>query len=329
MCLRSSGVVRPRLAKMLFGFSTRVARGLPAGLTILLLFIGTSTAQAGPLFTATVGSAQDFYPTITNQGSTAVDATLNSSVPSGGGTDTKNQFAAAGPSGLRASPRVTLSASYSGLVPGLADATDVGLADAKMQFDDLRFVGLGLSKTQASLNLDLSGTFLTNVNAFFDMGGDPSFPYVAVGKASAAVSVSVTVPDVIFGGTPQGQVFSYFQSKDTSGNFTGSLFDSGRITTQPFSFYNGVNNHITIELRIRVTGEAGGLSTSFDAFADSLADFAHTVTFATSGPVFNVPDGITVNSVEAQITDNAFVPEPSTAALLVIGCVVALFARRR
>lgn len=321
MSLRVSGIVHP----------SNVACGLTTGLPTLFLLLWTSIASAAPLFTATVGSSQDGYPILTKQGATAVEANLDSSVPSAGGTDTKNQFAAAGPSGVRASARVTLSAAYSGAIPALAGPADTGTADAKMQFDDLRFRGLNGDRsgsTLASLNLDLSGTFLTDVNAFFDQG-DPVNPlFSASARTFTSVTVGVTVPNVLFGGTPQGQTFSYSQNRDTLGGFTGSLFDSGRITTQPFSFYNGVNNQLVVELSVRVQGDAGGLSTSFDAFADALVDFSHTVTFATSGPVFNIPEGYSANSAEAGITNNTFVPEPSTAALLVIGCVAALVVRR-
>lgn len=270
-----------------------------------LAFVATAAGQTlPPRYSATVGV--DPYDTLTNKGPTAVEATLNSSVPIGMfGSDTKNQFAAAGPSGLRASARVTLTASYSGKVASLGDGSDVGLADAVMRLDDLRFRGINGDRsgtTTVPLHLDLSGTFLGNVNAFSD-SAPGSFAKAAV---SEAVQVTVTVPDVIFGGTAQAQEFSYFQSRDSLGNIEGSLFDSLTVTTQPFKFYNGVDNKMTVELFTRVTGEAGGIAKSFDAIADSLADFSHTLTFAKHGPVFDLPEGYSANSAEAQIIGNSF-----------------------
>ena len=250
MLLRSTGLAHLRLGKMRFRYWSGVACGL-----LGCFLIGTPIIQAAPVFTATVGYAAAGYPTLTNKGPTAVEAALSSSVPSGGGTDTKNEFAAAGPSGVRASARVTLSAAYSGAFAAFGGPADTGTADAKAQFDDLRFRGFNGDRsgsTVASLNLDLSGTFLTNVNAFFDP--DPDNPYTASANTFTAVQVSVIVPNVLFGGTPQSQSFSYFQNRDTSGTFIGSLFDSGRITTQPFSFYNGVDNQLIIELFVRVQG---------------------------------------------------------------------------
>jgi hypothetical protein len=63
-------------------------------------------------------------------------------------------------------------------------------------------------------------------------------------------------------------------------------------------------------------------------------DFLNTFGFATSGPVFNLPDGFTVNSAEFGIVDNQFVgvPEPGTFGLAVLGCfimTVACFQRRK
>jgi hypothetical protein len=82
------------------------------------------------------------------------------------------------------------------------------------------------------------------------------------------------------------------------------------------------------------------LETSTSVFNDAIesfitsanADFGGTLTFATGGPVFNLPHGFTVSSANADIIDNTFspsVPEPSTAVLLAIGCGAILMIRRR
>ena len=74
------------------------------------------------------------------------------------------------------------------------------------------------------------------------------------------------------------------------------------------------------------------LETSTSVFNDVIesfitsanADFGGTLTFATDGPVFNLPPGFTVNSADANIIDNTFspsVPEPSTWLLLGAGFV--------
>jgi hypothetical protein len=48
-----------------------------------------------------------------------------------------------------------------------------------------------------------------------------------------------------------------------------------------------------------------------------------------SGPVFNLPDGYSANSPEADILNNAFTPEPSTWAMLATGAIALLLFRRR
>ena len=56
-------------------------------------------------------------------------------------------------------------------------------------------------------------------------------------------------------------------------------------------------------------------------YLENAADFTHTFGFPASGPVFNLPDGFTVNSQEANIVDNQWlgVPEPSSLMLAACG----------
>lgn len=59
---------------------------------------------------------------------------------------------------------------------------------------------------------------------------------------------------------------------------------------------------------------------TFESPAHSVADYFGTLTFPTSGLVFSLPDGFTVNAPDAGIFDNQFlggeVPEPATLVLL-------------
>jgi hypothetical protein len=67
-------------------------------------------------------------------------------------------------------------------------------------------------------------------------------------------------------------------------------------------------------------------------------DYGHTLSFATSGPVFNLPDGVTVDIADVNVTNNHWtdprvqdvpsvpsVPEPATLSLVGAG---VLFGRR-
>ncbi|MFL5242840.1 MAG: hypothetical protein ACJ8FY_12085 [Gemmataceae bacterium] len=83
-----------------------------------------------------------------------------------------------------------------------------------------------------------------------------------------------------------------------------------------------VNQPFRVELELLVQGIARG----GNGFSSGSADFEKTFTFATSGPVFNLPDSYTVNSVEGGIVNNRYgssvtaaVPEPASLTLLILG----------
>ena len=64
-------------------------------------------------------------------------------------------------------------------------------------------------------------------------------------------------------------------------------------------------------------------------FAQGQADSGHTLTFARSGPVFNLGAGLTLNSVEAGIADNLLTPVPEPPAALVLAGLGLLAVRSR
>jgi hypothetical protein len=66
-------------------------------------------------------------------------------------------------------------------------------------------------------------------------------------------------------------------------------------------------------------------------------DFGSALNFPTDGPVFDLPDGFSVNSVDAEVVDNLFVgtppifvPEPNAALMMAVGAgVLTLLQRAR
>jgi hypothetical protein len=58
------------------------------------------------------------------------------------------------------------------------------------------------------------------------------------------------------------------------------------------------------------------------------ADYSRTLAFSSQRPVFNLPAGYTVNSIQAGVVNNTFVPEPGSLALLG-AAALGLLARRR
>ncbi len=118
-------------------------------------------------------------------------------------------------------------------------------------------------------------------------------------------------PDVTYNDTG---VFAGF-----NGAFAGASFPIMVPVNTPFSI------RMFLLTQAEITVPVGG---SLDLAAAT--DFANTASFATTGQAFNVPDGYTVNSVEAGVTDNVFtlVPAPGTAALLGLSGVVGVRRRR-
>jgi hypothetical protein len=90
----------------------------------------------------------------------------------------------------------------------------------------------------------------------------------------------------------------------------------------------------TVLIRLDVSVEVGqnGAPPGIASFAGS--DFFHTVSFATDRPVFDLPEGWTVNSVSANIVNNywippAAVPEPASALLALIAAAGGAISVRR
>jgi hypothetical protein len=87
---------------------------------------------------------------------------------------------------------------------------------------------------------------------------------------------------------------------------------------------------------------AASVTASQVGFWGASASLMHTISFATDGPLFVLPDGLTLNTPDGLIVDNRFVPdgatapvptavlEPSTLALFALTFpILGAFARRR
>ncbi len=81
---------------------------------------------------------------------------------------------------------------------------------------------------------------------------------------------------------------------------------------------------VTAELDFEMTGDVDAWG-SFFARID--ADYSERAAFAAGIPVFDLPPGFTANSVDGQIVDNVYVPEPHARTMLACG-VLALAALR-
>jgi hypothetical protein len=188
---------------------------------------------------------------------------------------------------------------------------------ANMTLDDLQITGpAGVISVQASLNFRVDGAMGT-------VGAEPN-----ANAAAGSVTLQVQVPGIFL----QGQktflgnnldsasgIFAGILGSDIHGDFTTPLFNLATLNN-PFP-----NNLVQFGL---VTGTGAGNGTSaFSNFFDGGG-----VHFAAGGPVFNLPDGFTANSISGNIVDNHWigVPEPASVLLGLIGAAgLALFAIRR
>jgi len=127
-----------------------------------------------------------------------------------------------------------------------------------------------------------------------------------------------------------------------TGDFTGasgtsSLLNGGVVLTSPL-FTVPIGTPVSMNLFVGASAGAGWINCSVDctaAQADIEFGALNTFGLPTSGPVFNLPEGFTVNSVDGQIVDNHFVgttmaatPEPAAIPILG-GAIIGMFAARK
>ena len=224
---------------------------------------------------------------------------------------TRSAFASAERGLLRASAHGNIfypdmRAVGSGTVRANTDAI------AAFRLDDVIITGPADS-VQAALNLHLSGG--VGANAFarnLDGTGNEAV-------AGASVTVNIVVNGFRFGGT-QGRGATWDVATGLGQN---SLFEDGIFVNfdgdeeiksailtlpvdQPFSLTMAIN--VSEESEVRSSGS--GLD-PVERKAEGNASFASTLSFPLIGPVFDLPEGFTVNSVAGLIEDNRWLGAPA------------------
>jgi hypothetical protein len=170
-----------------------------------------------------------------------------------------------------------------------------------------------------------AGTVTTSLNLFLhgSESATTSLPSIGTNNANENIQLSFLVNGTNIGGGSQSISSSNGGAPivNSLGMLVGWQEFGGLITPKftvptnvPFSLEPFLNTFA------EVTGDLRG---SFDVSAN--ADFGSTLTFAPSGPVFNLPQGYTANSAGAGIANNLLVPEPSSFFLAAIGLAM-LFA---
>ena len=117
-----------------------------------------------------------------------------------------------------------------------------------------------------------------------------------------------------------GEILRTCQYVDYAGIFFGTGFDGDEtLTSASRSLPTGVPVNLNVEIRLSA-GSSGYLGAGADTVAGrGVAEFGNTVSFPTDGPVFNLPEGYTANSVDGSIVDNHWTPVPLGPASMLFG----------
>lgn len=220
--------------------------------------------------------------------------------------------AAAGPGSVA----VVSNTKVSGYAPSGEDTSSVGYNTARSTITDLIFTGPN-STVNTSLKLTWSGVMdhsveslnansYTNSNTNLNING-------SIFRPNSTTFLSFSGDRVVSkwqnGLDPQETVV------DDSGILSGAYPPSGPLVTADFNVPTGEY----LSFRLTIATFSGTLLLSFsppaasEGSATSKADFGGTVHLPTSGPVFDLPAGYSVDSVEAGIVDNQWTGTPVTA----------------
>lgn len=228
---------------------------------------------------------------------------------------------------IGASANALVQSTHTGTLTFLADnlAGGLGTVQAHFVIDDLLVTPIGgatATTVPLSLRLELSG----GLDAGGSLNEPPVLGFPAGAGGTASVAVSVEAGGISFAGT---RTYSNNNRNEEALGATGLLAGSDLFATPAFDVL--VGSPFGIEVAMTVI--AGASTNITHGNANANASFGSTLRFPIGGPVFEVPQGFTVNSLSAGIVDNRFavgvaVPEPSVALLLGIG-VAALGGARR
>jgi hypothetical protein len=300
---------------------------------LLSLVIGPVVVLGRPVV-ASAGMADPMFqvqvPGVFKQKAFPVDATAGKSVP-GVVTLADAESAIAGRGALSASAEGSLGSVTN---PGV-QASDLfigGFGRAEFRLPDVTFSGpapVG-STISAALSFDLSGSLGTS--ALHSFTSDAAL----ISEASAGISGQIMEPTSFIGGSFGGQakvvskhlanatltsslnrdgVFGVESKTLPDASIAFIMPTGGGFTTDPLTVVIG--KPMTLDVSLSVLGGTtwDGTLTGGD-IASGAADFAHTLSFPSSGPVFVLPSGFTVNSPSGLIVNNQYVtgaaPQDST-----------------
>jgi hypothetical protein len=280
---------------------------IAAAALFFIAVMGTDVCRAGTFL------ANAF---VVLQGSTAAQDMHQDSVPvsahASAGPGTASSFAIGG----------AIGASSSISTPVGEPTTNNANAGSEFTITDVIFSNTkGETSFTGTANLLLTGSYSVQ---FTTMDG-VVFTSISTMQLSGTV-ISSTVQGV------------YIAEYDSGGNF--QLSTSGVLSGLAGG---GPSANVSLAMSVPISGQANtpltiDLSMEVNTVASvgtsGSTNFGDPLSFATTGPVFDLPDGWTANSVSGNIVDNHFVglaavPEPSGLFLLAIGALPVISLARR
>ena len=231
-----------------------------------------------------------------------------------GGTGNTTASASAGGSSLGAAAHAWVD-----LPTGYPASVQAGTSSGS-SFDQFEVIISGPSNQQAtiSLNMALDGTLSATAN------GSQTQSFFASANLYVSGSLSGPHGSASFSGNllqkEYGGATSVTDDFVSSGVLSGFQGASGNFTTLSMLAFGG--DHIIVRMGIAGTAYCEESYGSGTFSCDAIADYAHTLAFPSSGPVFNLPVGWSADSVDGAIVNNQFVttglavPEPSSLVLL-------------
>jgi len=250
-----------------------------------------------------------------------------------------NAIASVSGLGVEANAQMTqLGAAYSG-GPDNENYAQVTLNDVTITCSGTSCGGIKL--VNGSLNVFTAGTVSLTASAApaSPIPGDSRVESFSAGSY-ANVYVGGTLTDNISFNYLFSTSYSQSESDTTTGsgslpptdsssasnnNITQILPGSGMtLTTSVFALPVGTPFDLTLLLDAQAWAAFDGFPFSDPLVLSATADMNYydTLSFPTSGPVFNLPDGFTINSVEGDIVNNEFAPAtplPPTWTMMLIG----------
>jgi hypothetical protein len=276
--------------------------GLIVAATILLVF--ASQTRAAPIFTASVFEENTVPFTVV--GSSPVDTLAVSGVPvhaAGLGSFTARAAADQGILGARIAMELPNI--------GSSEYTTIN-SQARFSLDDVIITGPGGGPA--------------SVPATMHVRVDGEMSWINAGTADA-------IMELFIGGGHNFGTYSHGNAGDSgvalfageSGNSIHGMFSYTSTFSTTFA------NSVQVNFIARASAQmnpGGGVASSYAS-----SDFFNGVHFPTAGPVFDLPEGYTANSVSGNIVDNHWmgvVPEPSSALLgLIAAAGLSAVAIRR